>query len=342
MDDTQGSAASGSRSAADPAPPEGRMSVGEQRKLRREYRTLLAAAQTTRRNLPESSIQDVGKMVELGDELYEKVKAPVDGLLDSRFLLSMSDMGAEITRTMRLESNAFDMDDFLYRIACCVGGELHAPQRERRRSDADGVVETEPAIASLARAEGWDWARLGSIAAQHSRRAPAPEFLLGPLQMTPKTRRGVRRLRLDDIAAQQAPEQLELGDIARSENETARMVLEIADRLEEAAGEDGICLFRFALNPESFSNSVENLFYISFLIRDGKAAILEDDEGDPLLLRSEEPTDEDRAGGLVRRQIVMELDMHTWKELLALYDVTEPLIPTRPDPPATTGTSWRG
>ena len=28
---------------------------------------------------------------------------------------------------------------------------------------------------------------------------------------------------------------------------------------------------------------MENLFYISFLIRDGKAAIVENDEGDPML-----------------------------------------------------------
>ena len=41
------------------------------------------------------------------------VKAPTEGLLDSRFLLSMSDMGAEMTRTMRVGADAFDLDDFM-------------------------------------------------------------------------------------------------------------------------------------------------------------------------------------------------------------------------------------
>lgn len=44
----------------------------EQRELRKEYRALLASAQTTRRHLPESSISDLGDMVRLGDELYTK------------------------------------------------------------------------------------------------------------------------------------------------------------------------------------------------------------------------------------------------------------------------------
>ena len=32
-------------------------------------------------------------------------------------------------------------------------------------------------------------------------------------------------------------------------------------------------MFRLIINPESFGQSVENLFYLSFLIRDGKAAL---------------------------------------------------------------------
>ena len=54
--------------------------VGEQRELRREYRALLATAQSTylcadidtRRHLPESSLSDLNDMVRVGDELYNK------------------------------------------------------------------------------------------------------------------------------------------------------------------------------------------------------------------------------------------------------------------------------
>lgn len=44
---------------------------------------------------------------------------------------------------------------------------------------------------------------------------------------------------------------------------------------------------------------------------------------------SEEPTDEDRQAGLTRRQIVMELDMATYRDLLDAYQIKDTMIPTR-------------
>lgn len=51
---------------------ESNQDIYEQRKLRRDYRALLASAQNTRRHLPESSIDDLGQMVRIGDTLYSK------------------------------------------------------------------------------------------------------------------------------------------------------------------------------------------------------------------------------------------------------------------------------
>lgn len=48
-------------------------------------------------------------------------------------------------------------------------------------------------------------------------------------------------------------------------------------------GEPAVSLFDFAINPESFGQTVENLFYISFLIREGAAKVVADADGLPLL-----------------------------------------------------------
>lgn len=43
-----------------------------------------------------------------------------------------------------------------------------------------------------------------------------------------------------------------------------------------------INIFRFVINPNDFAQSVENIFYLSFLIRDGKVAF-ETDAGEPVI-----------------------------------------------------------
>lgn len=42
-------------------------------------------------------------------------------------------------------------------------------------------------------------------------------------------------------------------------------------------------LFRFVINPNDFAQSVENLFYLSFLIRDGECALEIEDDGEPVV-----------------------------------------------------------
>ncbi|KAG1816966.1 hypothetical protein DFJ58DRAFT_673485 [Suillus subalutaceus] len=42
-------------------------------------------------------------------------------------------------------------------------------------------------------------------------------------------------------------------------------------------------LFRFIVNPASFGQSVENLYYMSFLIRDGLCAVHTSVDGEPII-----------------------------------------------------------
>jgi hypothetical protein len=72
---------------------------------------------------------------------------------------------------------------------------------------------------------------------------------------------------------------LKENDIKRQENETTKNVRIIYDILGE---NQPINFFRFIINPDSFGQTIENLFYLSFLIRDGKVSI-DDESGQPIL-----------------------------------------------------------
>jgi hypothetical protein len=55
-------------------------------------------------------------------------------------------------------------------------------------------------------------------------------------------------------------------------------------------GDEGVTLFEFVVDPKSFAQSVENLFYVSFLVKEGKAAVYPQelqDGGDGVLMLCE-------------------------------------------------------
>jgi len=88
-------------------------------------------------------------------------------------------------------------------------------------------------------------------------------------------------------------------DISRSQNETTKNVFTVSRRsyilysiltvenfkLKTLLDEIGtVNLFKFVVNPEDFAQSVENIFYLSFLIRDGKVAF-ETQDGEPVICK---------------------------------------------------------
>ena len=101
-------------------------------------------------------------------------------------------------------------------------------------------------------------------------------------------------------------------------------------------------LFRFVINPNDFAQSVENLFYLSFLIRDGECALEIEEDGEPVICASlyqlfrarhligifnsnanlrprprpvicEQPQMTDYQDGLKKQQLVFEFDVKTWE-----------------------------
>ncbi|KAL1892774.1 hypothetical protein Sste5346_006857 [Sporothrix stenoceras] len=142
----------------------------------------------------------------------------------------------------------------------------------------------------------------------------------------------------------------------------------------------GVDLIRFAVNPLSFSQTVENMFYISFLVRDGRAGLAYDHTGLPSIFPTEavdgggervqainrdDDDDMSRVGGGRRRskesrnsthddeggdepedtqrhQLILAIDMAMWKEMIELFNITKPMIEHRESaaPAHPTGQAW--
>ncbi|CAK5281588.1 unnamed protein product [Mycena citricolor] len=288
----------------------------ERRVVRKGYRSLAKTIEERQLNLNEYSAEDLTKHVRKADELFDKVKGPQEATLDSAFLLKASNMGAQKARAMKSGSGGFDVDDFVSKLARIMGGGRMSVDEDGASSEEEGEV---PAL---------DWSRVGRMALSKSRRVPAIGFMLGPLSIEQKQRIVKQREKVEKEAVQERrPQELKEEDIARSENETTKNVLTLETILGQLDGP--INLFTFVINPNNFAQSVENIFYLSFLIRDGKVAMETQEDGTVVIWACEPPSDEDYSAGLKKRQIVLEFDKATWQRAIDVFNITETKIPTR-------------
>ncbi|KAF9911457.1 nuclear protein [Linnemannia zychae] len=295
----------------------------EKRKVRQEYRKLITRTDANRKELMDPTNNKLLENVEKANELYKNVFGTHEATLDAKLLVMSADLGVQKSKQLRMGQGGFDENEYVTRLINRMGGH-----------EIDNDQQT------------MDWTKVGKIAMKWSRKVPSMDFMLGPVAVEHKTRTIAQRARVvRDPKAMRKPQELREEDIARQENETTKNVLQINNILDGLNRK--VNLFELVINPESFGQTVENIFYLSFLVRDGKASILEVDMADPslgddetwvpaeganlqpMVELTEVPTAEDYQGGLLKKQMVLEIDMATWRHLIDVYDIRETMIPTR-------------
>jgi len=149
--------------------------------------------------------------------------------------------------------------------------------------------------------------------------------------------------------AEQTAEQLK----ENSAGETTKLVKYTYKVLVKAthAGRNPLPFYEFVINPDrerGFGQTVENIFYTTFLIADGRVKLYHDEHGELFISThpyewtnqradlvnagQEDEFDVDEEGRqrkLGQHQDVMNLEMAQWRELIDLYDIAHSIIPNR-------------
>lgn len=188
----------------------------------------------------------------------------------------------------------------------------------------------------------FNWFKMGAIFKNYNQSVDVTDHLLGPFSLEKKVRTIRRRVQEDDnLVGKKATTADNVTKDDLNEKQTAttpEQVIKCYKLLLKTIGHDkNISLFKFILNPNSFAKSIENLFYTSFLIKDGRLILGEDeDDGLPTLriqpdLKQFPPEkreiEKQRRAEAAQNHIIFQMDMETWKKLIQKFNITESFIP---------------
>lgn len=260
--------------------------------------------------------------VKTQNSMFSKVRQTADATVDSRFLVNVSDLaGKKLTNALGNSGVGIDLDQFVSKCIYFmksgghVAGGEDAPTLpvgdDEDDDDVDGLdwgllgrraafpCNTRPPTASFL---------LGPLSVQKrvratQRKARSQRQPLGPATRPQEIREGDMQqsdnknnnlTHLVKGIRQRLTEHTDTGATLVERDLNADPDNEPSAEDEAAAlhrhrmaltgeGEPAVHLLDFAINPHDFGQTVENLFYISFLVREGNAKIIKDEDGLPLL-----------------------------------------------------------
>ncbi|KAF4463758.1 nuclear Qri2 Nse4 [Fusarium albosuccineum] len=345
----------------------------ERRKVQQGFRDLLRDVTENTEEYLQSGSRGLYDTILRADELSKQVRQTTEATIDSRLLVSTTDLSYR--KALRLTqgslSQGIDVDEFVSKCITYMrhgrgimdddAPELSSTQRQRRRTtrgDGDG----EDDIGD--EGDMMNWPHLGRFASLPYIRRPAlPGFLLGPLSVEKKARKIAKRsapFRPNNLT-ETRPEVLNVEDLAKKENDLTAICGKILQQLQTIQADvqqtvvdlidddmedeeqtkimhqhglrstGGIDLMRFVVNPKSFGQTIENMFYVSFLIRDGRVMVEFDDDDLPALAPVDREAEEEEPArhGAAKHQAILSMDMETWRDIIETFGLREPMIEHR-------------
>jgi len=311
----------------------------DRRQIRKDQRQLL-------RELEEKDSLEVEEARDRNNTIYKRVRYTREAVLDGENLIQIAKKASQKVDRL-IQAPRYDADRLVRKLK----------EKVRQESSQGGQ---------------FDWEMLGDAAGACFNALPSNIcYLNGPIQKDappPQRRAPQRRQRIEERdVEEEKPEDVQghtekddnkLSAIEKSMQDMAKVLKKKVDdryrekkrNLEEAYDDPKnipkptlkalkkqgveICAHKFLFNPQSFTQTVENIFHFSFLVKKGNAAI-NIREGLNMEGLSTEPglkikyTKENVDKHTVAKQSIMSLTMQDWRDLCEAYEVEEGDLPHR-------------
>ncbi|KAK1164716.1 hypothetical protein AOXY_G15092 [Acipenser oxyrinchus oxyrinchus] len=286
------------------------------RMIRHQYRELINNVQQNREDLLSPHNNKLTEALEEANKLFTNVRQAREAALDAQFLVIATNLGKEKASQLHSDITVFDPVTFAEFLLSFMG--LNRLEGDDDDDDGAGFLPRDA------------WHRLGREAEQCFKKSPSFHYMLGSFEPDPPApRQRIERQRKAPNKEERRIMPTQLKKMEESYQEaTEKEVERILGFLQTYFKEDPrnpISYFDFVIDPNSFARTVENIFHVSFLVRDGLAKIEMDRDKLPIIV----PTDvnaETSGNTQGRNQCIVSISPKEWRRMIEIFEITEPLI----------------
>ncbi|XP_007902098.1 non-structural maintenance of chromosomes element 4 homolog A [Callorhinchus milii] len=288
------------------------------RVLRLQYRELINTVQQNREDMIRPSSNKLTEALEEANKLFSNVRQTREAALDAQFLVLATNLGQEKANQLHTDMMVFDPSVFTEQLLTFMG----LNRLEAGESDEDEAAGWLPKDA---------WTKLGKETEKYLKRAPTFHYMLGSFKAEPPAPRQKieRQKRVPNQEERRImPTQLKKMDECHQEatEKEVERILGLLQQYFKAEPETPINFFDFVIDPHSFPRTVENIFHVSFIVRDGFAALKLDQDKLPIIEPVSESMDNDGPQHQ-RQQMVISLSPQEWRDIIDTFEITEAMIP---------------
>ncbi|KAL4334477.1 hypothetical protein GQ457_07G043550 [Hibiscus cannabinus] len=284
------------------------------RVLRSKYLAVMTKIKDARDEISSVDSNKFNTIINEVENLHQQVSKPREQVADAEALLDLANTLA--TSIKSISNEGISLADF---INCLI--------REFGKSNRN--LETQENEQILI-----DWKDIGMAVSPLLRTCKGICTMLGPMRNELKQRKPVatrkRSVRPTDTAR---PDEVADAEEKTDTDRNMAVMFGILRRQRQVKLESLI------LNRSSFAQTVENLFALSFLVKDGRAEIVVNESGSHVVSPKNAPAASSvTSGEAVYSHFVFRFDYMDWKVTMNLVPLGEELMPHREEP-ATTNNS---
>ncbi|KAJ7971451.1 Non-structural maintenance of chromosomes element 4 [Quillaja saponaria] len=283
--------------------PEG---VQNRRVLRSRYLAVKNFITDEREDITRADSDKFETIINEVDSLYQLVHKPREQVADAQALLNLTN--TLVSSMKAYKSDGITPSDFV----SCILRDFREQHGARGSPEDSGN--------SIA------WKDVGVAVSHHFRGGPGCCTMIGPMDIERKNRKAV--IRRKHMRPSDTARPAELGHGSREEGtDTDNNMLTMFNILRKNRV---VRLEHLVLNRNSFAQTVENLFALSFLVKDGRAEIKLDETGCHLV----SPRNAPAANAVLYREVayshfIFRFDFKDWKLMTCSVRVGDELMPSR-------------